>query len=707
VAGDVGTQITLASGALLTVNSDGSYSYNPNGKFDSLPDASKLTDSFTYTIADSSGEEDDAKVEITITGVNDPPEVNDQSFSIAENSKVGDTVGTVAATDPDAGFVLGYALSDSGGAFAIDNSGNITVADSSKIDFESKAAYSLIVTVSDNAGGSDTATITINVTDANDAPTVVAPVADVEVNEGAAPTVIDISGVFADQDAGDKLTISVTNDNPALATATLSLDGKMLTVAYAPDAFGKANIALTATDTLGAKVSDAFVVNVANVNDPVDAMDDLFTTPENTTLTGNVLTNDVDPDGDTLSAFLNTTTTKGTLSFQTNGSFTYTPNASFAGEDSFTYTVSDGKGSTDTAKVTITVTNVNQLPDAKDDSFTTDRNTAVSGNVLANDTDPDGEKLFASLVTAPANGKAVLNSDGSFSYTPNSGFVGTDSFTYTASDGSGGSDTAKVEIKVLAPVNLDATDDSFSKNEDEVVTGNLLANDIDPEGDAFSLISTTAPSSGTLISDAKGNFTYTPFPNFFGTDSFTYTIQDAKGFTDTAKVTLTFAPVNDIDAVNDTFATDEDKALTVNAPGVLGNDFEPDINAEHKFAIVGVIPAIGSTSKGGTFDIKADGSFTYTPAANFAGADTFSYTIEDSAGAKDTATVTINVGQKNDAPVAVNDTANASEDSSNNFIDVLNNDSDVDGDKFFVSAITHGSNGTVQIVPGPDDPDPG
>ena len=94
-----------------------------------------------------------------------------------------------------------------------------------------------------------------------------------------------------------------------------------------------------------------------------------------------------------------------------------------------------------------------------------------------------------------------------------------------------------------------------------MVTGNLLTNDIDPEGDKFSLISTTAPSSGTLITDSAGNFTYTPFPNFFGTDSFTYTIQDAKGVTDTAKVTLTFTPVNDVDAVNDTFSAKEDTKL--------------------------------------------------------------------------------------------------------------------------------------------------
>ena len=121
-------------------------------------------------------------------------------------------VGTVVATDVD-GDTLTFVLSDSGGAFAIDSSGKITVADSSKVNFEATPAYNLMVTVSDPGGFSDSGKITINVTNVNDPPTVAAPVADVSVNEGAPDMKIDISGVFADQDAGDVLTISVVNSN--------------------------------------------------------------------------------------------------------------------------------------------------------------------------------------------------------------------------------------------------------------------------------------------------------------------------------------------------------------------------------------------------------------------------------------------------------------------------------------------------------------
>ena len=294
-----------------------------------------------------------------------------------------------------------------------------------------------------------------------------------------------------------------------------------------------------------------------------------------------MLANDVDPDGDALTAFLNTTTTEGHLVVPDQRQLHLHAQCRFRGQRHVHLHGHDGKGSFDTATVTITVANVNQVPDAKDDAFSTLRNTAVSGNVLTNtnpngpDTDPDGDKLFASLAAAPTNGNVVLNSDGSFSYTPNAGFVGTDTFTYKASDGLD-TDTATVKITVTRA----GRSGRFGR-----LPSPLRKTPRSPatcwpttsirKGTSSRSISTTAPSSGTLITDSAGNFTYTPFPNFFGTDSFTYTIQDAKGVTDTAKVTLTFTPVNDIDAVNDIFSTDEDKSLTRGRAGRVVQRLRP------------------------------------------------------------------------------------------------------------------------------------
>ncbi len=178
------------------------------------------------------------------------------------------------------------------------------------------------------------------------------------------------------------------------------------------------------------------------------ATPDSYTT-ENTTLTVNaatgVLANDSDPDGDPITAALVTNPTNGMVTLNTDGSFTYTPNANFSGPDSFTYMASDGVLSSAPATVSITVLSP---PDAQDDSATLDARTSANINVLANDSDPDGDTLTVQSITQPSNGTSTLNSDNTVTYTPNSDFTGSDGFTYTISDGKGGTATATVHLTV-------------------------------------------------------------------------------------------------------------------------------------------------------------------------------------------------------------------------------------------------------------------
>ena len=193
-------------------------------------------------------------------------------------------------------------------------------------------------------------------------------------------------------------------------------------------------------------------ITVTAVNDAPVAVDDTATTAEETAVSGNVLTNDTDVDaGTTLTATLVASRRTGPLTLGADGGFTYTPNANFNGTDSFTYTAGDGTAVSNVATVTITVTAVNDAPVAVNDAATTAEDTAVSGNVLTNDTDVDaGTTLTATLVANPANGTVTLASNGSFTYTPNANFNGTDSFTYTASDGTAASNVATVTITVSA-----------------------------------------------------------------------------------------------------------------------------------------------------------------------------------------------------------------------------------------------------------------
>ena len=183
-------------------------------------------------------------------------------------------------------------------------------------------------------------------------------------------------------------------------------------------------------------------ITVNEVNTAPTAGDNSYSTDEDTTLNvpaPGVLGNDTDPDGDSLNAVLQSGPGDGTLTLNSNGSFTYTPDPGFFGSDSFTYRASDGSANSNTATVTITVNEVNTAPTAGDNSYSTDEDTTLNvpaPGVLGNDTDPDGDSLNAVLQSGPGDGSLSLNSNGGFTYTPNNNFNGSDSFSYRANDGS-------------------------------------------------------------------------------------------------------------------------------------------------------------------------------------------------------------------------------------------------------------------------------
>src|SRR6185312_12455969 len=171
------------------------------------------------------------------------------------------------------------------------------------------------------------------------------------------------------------------------------------------------------------------------VNDAPVAAADSFSTNEDNAVTGNVLANDTDVDGNALNAILVSGPAHGSLTLNLDGSFTYTPAADYNGADSFSYKANDGQADSNVATVSINVGPVNDAPAAQNDTAATAEDSAVGGNVLVNDTDADGDALSAVLVSGPAHGSLTLNLDGSFTYTPAADYNGADSFTYKANDG--------------------------------------------------------------------------------------------------------------------------------------------------------------------------------------------------------------------------------------------------------------------------------
>ena len=238
------------------------------------------------------------------------------------------------------------------------------------------------------------------------------------------------------------------------------------------------------------------------------------------------------------------------VDLECSATVTYTPGTNYNGADSFTFKVNDGTQDSNTSTVTITVNSVNDDPDAVDDEATIAEDSGANTiSVLANDSDGDGGTLAVTAITQGTNGSvAITNGGADVSYTPNANFFGNDTFAYTISDGQGGSDTATVRITVNnvqdAP---DAVDDSATVAEDSGAnTINVRVNDTDVDGDTLTVTAVTQGTNGSvIITNGGADVSYTPNANFFGNDSFTYTVSDGNGGSDTATVNITVTNVND------------------------------------------------------------------------------------------------------------------------------------------------------------------
>jgi subtilisin family serine protease len=378
------------------------------------------------------------------------------------------------------------------------------------------------------------------------------------------------------------------------------------------------------------------------------AVDDAATTAEDSPTDVAVLTNDSDPNGDTLSVSATTDPANGTAAIQPDGTVRYTPDPDFAGADTFDYTVDDGTGNSDTGSVAVTVTPLNDAPTAVDDVLVTLRDTAGSVDVLANDTDVDDDALAVTSISTPGHGSATLEADGTITYQPAAGYDGADGFDYAIGDGAGGSASGHVAVTVVA-VNQPPTavDDTASVAEDGSESIDVVDNDIDPDGGALSVSALGQPSHGSTALAADGTVTYIPLANYNGPDAFGYTVADTIGFTDSATVTVTVAATNDAPiATADAATTNEDTPLGMN---VVANDSDIDGDT--------LAPSTVSAPDLGSVAIAPDGKIVYTPPPNYFGPDSFSYTVSDGNGGSASASVSVNVASVDDAPTAAPKTA--------------------------------------------------
>ena len=693
--------ISSTSNGGLIWNADGSFTYTPNSAFIGA-------DSFTYEVIDENG--GTAQATVTIT-VEDPSAVEGALIYLgdteAESLDLAGAYGVEPTSDPDV----------SGGAM-IKSTGTGTATGTF---VGAEGTYWLDVTW-------------------------------INENDGAAQFTVLVNGIPVQSWTGAG---GDTSGESVVERIAVSLDyGDVITLRGVKNAGEPARI-------------DFITISDKTGNTDPTADDDSFATDMDTPLiisAPGILANDSDLDGDTLTVgSITGGVTNGVLVSNPDGSFTYTPDTGFTGEDSFTYEVSDGNGGTAEATVTITVedpnaiegaligvgeteaesldlggayivesstdpeisggawikstgtgtatgtfvgedgtyslnvywinendgaaqftvlvNNVaistwtgaggdtsgervvqqipvtlefgdvitlrgvknggeparidmisigagNALPVADDSSGAGDEDTAITGTVTASD--PDADTLTFSKASDPSNGSVVVNGDGSYTYTPDADFNGTDSFTFLVSDGNGGTDTGTVTITV-DPVGDDpiAQSGSVSGDEDTVIAGSVIATDAD--GDSLTYSKASDPTSGSVVVNPDGSYEYTPDPDFFGTDSFTYLVEDSTGAEDVATVTVTVDPVNDDPIADDLSAEgDEDTVIsgTVTASDIDGGT---------------LTFALDSGPANGSVVVNPDGTFDYTPDVDFSGEDSFDVEVTDGNGGSDISTVTVTV----------------------------------------------------------------
>ncbi|MDJ0946478.1 MAG: Ig-like domain-containing protein [Kiloniellales bacterium] len=672
-----GQEVTLGSGALLTIGADGTFGYATNGQFETLGAGQTFTETFTYTVSDGHGGSATATATITVNGVNDDPVAALDQATVAEDATVSlDVLGN--ASDVDSGDVVSLAgVDDSGTVGSVSIVGGQIVYDPNG-QFETlgvgqTASDSFSYTVADDNGGSTTVTVAVTITGVNDDPNAVADTAMTDENSAV---VIDVLANDSDVDANDSF--GVTSASAANGSVQVNGDG---TLTYTPNAgfVGNDTIDYTITDSNGGSSSATVSVTVNDVNEMPVSQDDSFGATESNTLLGNVLANDTDPDGDTLtvvsvnnnsnnvgqqitlnSGALLTLAANGDLSFVTNGAYEYLSEGDTATE-TFTYEVSDGRGGTATATGTITVAGENDDPVAAADAVAVSEDGTIAISVLANDTDVDAnDTLSVDSVDATGVQGNVSIVNGQVVYDPNGQFESlgqgesvTETFSYTMSDNHGRSSTATVTVTVNGVNDApNAAADSATTDEDSAVNIAVLGNDSDAEdgnnltvtevnGVAVSAGETVTLNSGAQVTlNADGTFSYQPNGQFESlganqtdSDSFTYTVVDSEGVAATATVNVTLDGVNDAPvAADDASVTDQDTAVTIN---VLSNDLDAEGHALS-------VAAVG-TAANGNVAINADGTVTYTPNAGFSGSDSFTYDVSDGNGGVHTATVSVTV----------------------------------------------------------------
>ena len=560
----------------VVIAADGSYTYTPAAGYSG-------PDSFTFTVTDQAGTTATGTVTLTVT-----------TSPVVGPGTVTTSAGTSAQGDLLAGTTVGSHVT----SHTDPSHGTLTIATDGSFTYTPAPGFSgfdsFAFAVADAAGPTVEGTVTITVTPVAadmSASAVAGSPATGNVLSGAVGTGLSVTG----------------HTDPGHGTVTLAQDGSY---SYVPAAgySGPDSFTYTVRDQAGSTATGRVAVTVAPMAAP-----DTATTASGAAIAIQVTGNDA---GTGLTVTSTTPPSHGGVAVGAGGTITYTPASGYSGLDSFTYTVTDAAGQTVTTTVTITV-----VPVAGEVAASTTAGTSATGNVLSAAV---GTGLSVTGHTAPTHGTVTIATDGSYSYAPDAGYVGSDSFTYTVTDQAGSTATGTVTVVVSAPVVIGPG--TVATGAGSEVQGDLLAGA--PAGSTVT--SHTDPGHGTLAIAPDGSFTYTPAPGYSGLDAFDYTAVDVGGKTMTATVAITVVPI-----------AGEVAASTTSGTSATGNVLSAAVGT-------GLSVTAHTAPAHGMVTIATDGSYAYVPDAGYVGSDSFTYTVTDQAGNSATGTVTVTVAS---APV--------------------------------------------------------
>ncbi|WP_404786142.1 cadherin-like domain-containing protein [Altericista sp. CCNU0014] len=710
---------TNPSSGTLVDNNNGTYTYTPANNFNG-------PDSFTYTMSDGNGGNSTATVNITVNSINDPATISGTPTASVTEDASNPTLtatGTLTVNDIDPGEnkfgTAAISAPSNLGTLSITDTGSYTyTVDNSKVQYLGAGQTKTETFTVQSLDGTATQDITVTINGINDAP-VVNSNQTLTVLEDSSPTPLNIAAP-TDSD-GDSLIILVdTIPDPnkgeiRLGNGFIVTAGALLTpdqlanliFVPTPNVNGSAGtFGYSVSDGQGGTASQTITLDITPFNNaPIGSSTAILVAGAEdvpyTINTSDLLQGFSDVDGDPLSV-ANPIATNGTLVNNNNGTYTFSPNANYNGTVNLSYNVVDSNGGSLAASQFFTLAAVNDAPTgsptavlsagAEDTPYTINTSTLLAGF-----SDVDGDVLSVENLTA-SNGALVNNNNGTYTFNPNANYNGTVNLSYNVVDGNTGSIAATQPFSLAAvndaPLLSGAAATLSGGSEDTpyiINASDLLQGFSDVEGDPLSVTNLTA-TNGTLVDNNNGTFTFTPNANYNGTVNLSYNVGDGNGGSTVATQSFNLAAVNDASTGSPTAVLTsgtEDTPYIINASDLLlgFSDIDGD-----------TLSVANLTATNGALINNNNGTYTFTPNANFNGTVNLSYNVVDGNGGNLAATQSFSIGAVTNNPPTGSPTAilaSGTEDTTYtlNTLDLLQGFSDADGDTLSVSELT-ATNGT-------------